>query len=120
MAIVEVGRLAVKIAGRDAGKECLIIDVLDKNNVLIDGNTRRRKCNIQHLEFLPKKADIKKNATHEEVLAALASLGIKVLPKAGPKEKKSESEKIEKAEKQEAKPKRLFKRKTSKEESKAE
>lgn len=78
MPAVEIGRLCVKIAGRDAGKECLIVDVLDKNFVLIDGNTRRRKCNVKHLEFLPKIAKIKKNASHEEVAKALTELGFKV------------------------------------------
>ncbi len=99
MAVVEVGRLAVKIAGRDAGRECLIVDVLDKNYVLIDGNTRRRKCNISHLEFLPKKANIKKGATHEEVINALTSLGVKILPRGEPKVLKAESVSEAKAEK---------------------
>ena len=78
MAAIEVGRLCVKIAGRDAGKECIIVDVQDENFVMIDGNTRRRKCNIAHLELLPHKADIKKGATHEEVLKALEHFGIKL------------------------------------------
>jgi len=78
MPAVEVGRLCVKLAGRDAGKECLIVDILDENFVTIEGNTRRRKCNIRHLEFLPKVAKIKAKASHEEVAKALTSLGFKV------------------------------------------
>ena len=46
----EIGRLCVKIAGRDAGLKCLVVEVIDDNYVLIDGQTRRRKCNIKHLE----------------------------------------------------------------------
>ncbi len=85
MAAIEVGRLCVKIAGRDAGKECIIVDIQDKNFVMIDGNTRRRKCNITHLELLPHKADIKKGVTHEEVLKALENFGIKLEKKSPPK-----------------------------------
>ena len=88
MTAIEVGRLCVKIAGRDAGKECLIVDVTDKNFVLIDGNTRRRKCNIDHLELLPQKADIKKGAAHEDVLKAMEALGVKPEAKSPAKPKK--------------------------------
>lgn len=90
--MIEIGRLCVKLVGRDAGKECLIVDILDKNKnfVLIDGNTRRRKCNTDHLEILPQKADIKKGASHEEVVKALEKLGVKIIPKAPPREKKPE------------------------------
>jgi len=85
---IEVGQLAVKIAGRDAGKKCLIIDIIDDNFVLIDGATRRRKCNIKHLEFLPQKVKIKKGASHKDVISALRKIGINV------KEKVKRTEKI--------------------------
>ena len=48
----ETGRICIKIAGRDAGNICIVIDKIDENYVLIDGNVRRRKCNIAHLEPL--------------------------------------------------------------------
>ena len=57
---MKIGQLCVKIAGRDAGQHCLVVDVLEKNSVLIDGQTRRRKCNILHLEPLVKVLEIKK------------------------------------------------------------
>lgn len=60
--MIEIGRICIKLAGRDARKRCVIVDVLDKNYVLIDGETRRRKCNILHLEPLNKVVDIKKGA----------------------------------------------------------
>ena len=56
----KVGRLCVKLAGRDAGKKCVIVDVLKDNYVMIDGATRRRKCNIAHLEPLDKCIKIKR------------------------------------------------------------
>lgn len=104
MAAIEVGRLCVKIAGRDAGKECLIVDATDKNFVLIDGNTRRRKCNIDHLELLPHKAELKKGAAHEDVLIALKTLGIKPEAKspAKPKKPKQTAGEAPKAEKPKA------------------
>ena len=67
----EIGRLCVKLAGRDARMKCVIIDVLDNNYVMIDGQTRRRKCNINHLEPLDKVLKVKKNATHSEVKTVL-------------------------------------------------
>ena len=73
--MIDIGRICVKIAGRDAGKKCVVIDVLDENTVLIDGETRRRKCNIMHLEPLDKTVEIKKNASHEEVTKVFESLG---------------------------------------------
>lgn len=74
--MIEIGRLCVKIAGRDAGKKCVIIDILDNRFVMIDGETRRRKCNILHIEPLSQKTEIKKNASHEDVAKALKELGI--------------------------------------------
>lgn len=74
----EIGRLCVKLAGRDAKGSCLIVDVLDGNFVLVDGQVRRKKCNIKHLEPLQEVVKIKKNASHTEVVKALDSLGIKV------------------------------------------
>lgn len=74
--MIEIGRIVVKIAGRDAGKRAVIIDVTDNNYILLDGETRRRKCNILHVEPLEQKIDIKKNASHDEVSKALKELGI--------------------------------------------
>lgn len=72
----EIGRMCIKIAGRDAGKKCIIIDVIDSNTVMIDGETRRRECNPKHLELLNKVIKIKKNASHQEVADALKKEGI--------------------------------------------
>jgi large subunit ribosomal protein L14e len=85
---VEIGKLAIKIAGRDAGQECVVIDVIDKNFVMIEGNTRRKKCNIGHLHFLPHKLKVKKGATRAEVKKAMEDFGIKVHEKAPAREKK--------------------------------
>lgn len=75
--MIEIGRLCVKTAGRDAGCHCVVIEILDNNYVMIDGETRRRKCNISHLE--PKSAIIKieKNISHEEIKKEFEKLGLK-------------------------------------------
>lgn len=75
--MIEIGRLCIKTAGRDAGKKCAIIDILDDKFVIIDGETRRRKCNNLHLEPLEEKIDIKKGASHSEVIAAFSKINIK-------------------------------------------
>jgi large subunit ribosomal protein L14e len=90
MKIYDVGRICLKIAGRDANKYCVIINTIDSNFVEIDGQTRRRKCNIDHLEPLNKIADIKKNASNKDVVKALTSAGFIT------SEKKSTTKKIEK------------------------
>ena len=74
----EVGRLCVKLAGRDAGKKCIVVDTLKDNYVMIDGGTRRRKCNTNHLEPLDKVIKIKKNATHADVIKEFKKLKLPV------------------------------------------
>jgi len=112
----EIGRLCVKIAGRDANKKCVIIEVLDDVYVMIDGQTRRRKCNIIHLEPLDKVLKIKKGASHTEVKSVLKKEKILVVdtkpkpkkekPIKGKATEKKETKKIEKKEtKKEEKPK---------------
>lgn len=76
MGLYDVGRVCIKIAGRDARKKCVVVDVLDNTYVMIDGETRRRKCNVAHLEPLNLAVDIKTNASNEEVVQALKAEGI--------------------------------------------
>ncbi|MBI2109790.1 50S ribosomal protein L14e [Candidatus Woesearchaeota archaeon] len=76
--MIDVGRICVKIAGRDAGLKCVVVDKIDKNFVMIDGQTRRKRCSILHLEPLDLVLDIKKNAGHEEVKKGFNELGLKL------------------------------------------
>jgi len=78
----EIGRLCLKIAGRDAGLKCIVIDRLDGNYVLIDGQTRRRKCNVKHLEPLDKVLKIKKGLSHDDVVNELKKENVEVEVKA--------------------------------------
>jgi len=122
--LIEVGRVCVKIAGREGGKVCVIIDKIDNNFVLIDGAVRRRKCNVNHLHFLPQVVKIKKKAETKEVIEALKKAGYDVkikkkkkvkTPK--PKPEKKRRSKAKKTKKEE-KPKKESK-KSAKKESKA-
>ena len=66
----------MKLSGREAGRKCLVLDVIDKNFALITGppkltSVKRRRVNIQHIEATPERVEIKKSATDEEVLRAL-------------------------------------------------
>lgn len=74
----DVGRVCIKIAGRDAGKTCVIVQKVDGNTVLIDGQTRRRNCNVKHLEPTDEVVELKAGAAHEAVKKALEKLSIQV------------------------------------------
>ncbi len=72
MSVYDIGRLCVKTLGREAGHYCIVVDVIDKNYLLIDGlMVKRRRVNYKHIEPLPDSIDIKKGAKHEEVEAAI-------------------------------------------------
>ena len=86
----EIGRLCKKLAGRDANQYCVIVDKVDKNNAIIDGNTRRKKCNLKHLEPLDKVLKIKKGAKTEEIHKLFVTEKIKVTKKEIKKVKKSQ------------------------------
>lgn len=80
MPAIEVGRLCVKLVGREAGRKCVIVDVMDQSFVLITGpktltGVKRRRINIDHVEPLQDKADIKRGASDEEILEALKASG---------------------------------------------
>jgi large subunit ribosomal protein L14e len=74
--MIEVGRVVIKIAGRDARGVGAIVKVLDDNFVLIDGALRRKKVNIKHIELLPHKINIKEEASKKEVLDELKKLNL--------------------------------------------
>ncbi len=99
--MTDVGDVAMKIAGRDAGQLCVVVEVLKDGYVTIDGATRRRKCNVRHLEFLEKNVKIKKGASSEEVKKALKDLGFNLpeVKKGKTKEKKAKAVKTRKAKK---------------------
>jgi large subunit ribosomal protein L14e len=82
---MEAGRICVKLTGRERGRRCVIVDILDKNFALITGpkevtGVRRRRVNMNHLKPLNLKIDIRRGASDEEVKAALEKAGLTLKP----------------------------------------
>ncbi len=72
MSVYDIGRICVKTTGREAGKYCVVVDIIDKNYILVDGLTvRRRRANYKHLEPISETIDIKKGASHNNVEEAI-------------------------------------------------
>lgn len=94
--MIDIGRVCVKTAGRDAGQTCVVINVVDNNFVEVDGNTRRKKCNIMHLEPMNTTLDIKKGASFEDVQKAFEKAGLEITKTLSEKkEKKAPAKKAE-------------------------
>jgi large subunit ribosomal protein L14e len=77
---IEIGRICVKLTGREAGRKCVIVDLADKSFVLITGpksvtGVKRRRANISHIEPLQDKVEIKRGVSDEEVVEALKASG---------------------------------------------
>jgi large subunit ribosomal protein L14e len=80
MPAIEVGRICVKVSGREAGRKCVIVDVVDKSFVLITGpkkvtGIRRRRANVNHVEPLQDRVEIKRGASDDEISEALKASG---------------------------------------------
>lgn len=81
MPAIEVGRICVKIKGRETGRRCVVLDIIDRNFVLVTGpknvtGVRRRRVNISHLKPTEKIIKIRRSAPDEEVYKALVEAGI--------------------------------------------
>jgi large subunit ribosomal protein L14e len=76
--LFEIGRLCIKTSGEEKGRECVVVDILGKTFMLIDGNVKRRKCNIMHLRPTSNLLGIKKNASTSEVKEVMRKEGIKI------------------------------------------
>jgi large subunit ribosomal protein L14e len=128
VAALDVGRVCIKIAGREAGKYCVVINKIDDNFVSIDGpkiltGVKRRRCNIEHLEPTKHKLKIKSDASGKEIIDAYKSANLlskfglgkpspEVIKEAEKKAKKVKKvEKPEKVERKEKEPKEKPKKK---------
>ena len=66
MPAIEVGRVCVKIAGREAGEKCVIVEIIDDKFVEVVGtNIKNRRCNIKHLEPVDETIEIKSDNVDE-------------------------------------------------------
>lgn len=79
MSLFEIGRVVIKTSGRDSGNIAVIADVLEGNYALIDGNVRRKRCNVKHLEPLKETLKIKKNESHDNIIKAMKQAGIEII-----------------------------------------
>ena len=57
MSAIQVGRICVKTKGRESGKKCVIVDVIDNSFVLVTGpkdvsGVKRRRTNVKHIQPL--------------------------------------------------------------------
>ncbi len=76
LSAMDVGRICVKLTGREAGSRCVIVDVVDRNYVIVTGplevtGVRRRRVNMSHLQPLDEVIEISRNASDEEITALL-------------------------------------------------
>lgn len=97
---LEIGQICIKTCGREAGQICVVIERLDSHFVLIDGQVRRRKCNIFHLKTLDNKIDIKKGESSENIKKEFKKLGYEIKEKKVKDKKPVESEKPKKGTKE--------------------
>ena len=80
MPAIEVGRVCVKVAGRESGRKCVIVDVMDKSFVMVTGpkkvtGVKRRRVNINHVAPLEDAIQVKRGASDEEVTQRLEAAG---------------------------------------------
>ena len=76
MSAMDVGRICVKLKGREEGSRCVIVDLVDRNYVIVTGppevtGVRRRRVNMSHLQPLDEIIEISRNASDEEIAALL-------------------------------------------------
>ena len=76
LSAMDVGRICVKLKGREAERRCVIIDVVDRNYVIVTGppevtGVRRRRVNMSHLHPLDEVIEISRNASDEEIAKLL-------------------------------------------------
>jgi len=90
--MLEVGRVCIKLAGREARKVCCVVEKVDNKYVIIEGDVKKRKCNISHLEPLDKVLDISKGKIRD----LLEKEGYDLVKKGEKRESKDRPKKIKK------------------------
>ena len=80
MPAIEIGRVCIKQAGRESGRKCVIVDIMDKSFVLVTGpkkvtGVKRRRVNINHIAPTEDTLQIKRGASDEEVTQMLEAAG---------------------------------------------
>lgn len=69
---METGQICIKTRGREAGRKIVVLSNVKEGKVLIDGTkVKRKQCNVLHLFPLNEKLELKKEASHDEVIKAM-------------------------------------------------
>jgi len=81
VATLEVGRVCMKVAGREAGKYCVILKKIDNTFVMVTGpkqltGVKRRRCNVEHLEPTSYSLKIDTEAADDAVIKAYDVIGL--------------------------------------------
>jgi len=76
MPAIDIGRICVKLSGREAGRKCIVVDVIDKNFALITGpkqlnGVKRRRVNVSHIEPTERKANIRRGESDADLMKTL-------------------------------------------------
>ena len=112
MTAMDIGRICIKTRGREAGRRCVVVDLVDKNFVLITGpkeltGVKRRRANVNHLSPTEERIEIKRGASDEEIMKILGKAKAKRKAKAEAAGEEKPSE--EKPRERKARPKRAAK-----------
>ena len=75
---MKLGQLCYKLAGRESKKPCVVVDVVDDNFVIIDGQVKRRRCNVRHLEPTSRILDVKKGDSKDKIISLLEKEGFNI------------------------------------------
>jgi len=118
VAALNVGRICVKTAGREAGRYACVLKKMDANFVLVTGprvltGVKRRRCNVEHLEPTQYSVDVKSEAGDKEVIAAYGKAGLLTklgLRKPSPEVVKEAEKKVAKKPEKEEKPEKKKKK----------
>ena len=75
-----VGIVGTKTRGREVGKKCVIIDIINKNFVLITGpkalsGVKRRRVNMKHIQLTDDFLKISRSASDQEIMKTLKETG---------------------------------------------
>ncbi|MFN3804200.1 MAG: 50S ribosomal protein L14e [Pyrobaculum sp.] len=79
--VIDVGRVVVKLLGREAGRKAVVVDIVDNNYVVVTGpkqltGVKRRRVNINHIEPTDRRVEIRRGAADDEVAKALEAAGL--------------------------------------------
>ena len=69
---IDIGRVCMKLQGREKGKKCVILDVIDRNFVVVAGpGVKRRRVNMDHILALDEIVNVQRDASDAEIAGAL-------------------------------------------------